>query len=84
MNTRLLDSDIVSELPRDPSLAAPNEIGFSLSGLKAALATADAQSPRELYDHEIVTVRVSSAARGGWQDSTSLLLAATDSGGARK
>ncbi len=84
MNNRLLDSDIVSELLRGPALTAPTEIGFSLSALRAALPTAVPQSAGELYDDEIVTVRISTAARGGWQDSTSLLLATTDGGAANK
>ncbi len=84
MNNRLLDSDIVSESLGGPALTAPTGIGFSLSALRAALPTADRQSARELYDDEIVTVRVSIAAPGGWQDSTSLLLATTDGRGAHK
>jgi len=78
MRHRLADGDIVSESPQGPSLAAAAEVGLSLGALRAALRTLDAASQRTLYDDEIVTVRRSAAARGGWQDSTSLLLATID------
>ena len=84
----LTDSEIVSESVQGSwgtdsvlTRSAP-QIRLSLSALRAALAQPAASLTRELDDDEIITVRTSGRSRGGWQDSTSLLLATIDRKGA--